>query len=1184
MCRAFKERGCTVVGVEVDPELAERARAYCDKVVVGDLDSLDLVETLGDERFDVVVCADILEHLRDPARTLFQVRSLLAPDGFVVASIPAITHVSVALELLKGNFDYRPLGLLDKTHARFFSKRGVIHLFERAGFWICELDRVYAAPHQMELAQPLTEFGPELLKYVSENDEAVTYQFIVKAKPFSQARELERLHSELEELRARVAELEPAVFAARESGLRMELEAARENLRDVVGARTQLAEELERVGSEAARLREELVSARAREATLIAELEAARRQLSEEAGQRGRLLAETDALARRLEDLNQRLSAADREMVSLRDRAAALIQANRSLRDELQRERGRRTSLEDEIAREKAISNALPEQLRQEMSLLRAELIEIIRQRPLLHRFARRLLRLAHKLSDLLSLPRHWLESVTQREYRPRLTPLYHLESRSDQSNVWRSTGNDPQLRLEPPLPWGWVEAKIRGSADPAAGFVMYVDRGSGFDELDARPLGLFGPEMAEVQVLLPFRRARAARLDPGSAPGIVRIDELVLKRVGLWRVAWRALQIYLSRQPTKNRRARLFRRILDLLLSGRILQLRQLAAKQLQYDIELRRDPYQVWLEQHRFTPRQLNLLRAEAKRFEYSPRISVLVPVYNADENWLRNCIESVLGQAYENWELCLADDASTLPYVRRLLGEYAKQDARIKCVFRERNGHISAATNSALRLATGEYIALLDQDDELSPDALFRVVELLNRHPDADLVYSDEDKIDESGRRHDPYFKPSWSPETLLAQMYVGHLAVYRRSLVEELGGFREGYDGSQDFDLALRVTERTNRVYHIPHVLYHWRAVPGSVAAGLNAKVYAYNAGQCALEDALRRRNLVGEVERYVAYPGRYVVHLRPDLNAKISIIIPTRDLAPVLDRCLRSVFERSTYPNFEVCVVDNGSRKRETLQLFRLWEERAGGRFRVVRQDIPFNFPRLVNAGVAATDGDLLLLLNNDTEVILPNWLDEMAGYAQRREIGAVGCKLLYPDGTVQHAGVILVAGVAGHSHKGYAADAPGYFGRLLTQINYAAVTGACLMIRRAVFDELGGFDEKLGVAFNDVDFCLRALRNGYRNVCLGHVTLIHHESKSRGYEDTREKQARFAAEIELMRKRWAFILDRDPYYSPHLDPVREDFSIAVRRLAGWRVGECCSGMALHLVHERQDIVLTSASS
>ena len=558
----------------------------------------------------------------------------------------------------------------------------------------------------------------------------------------------------------------------------------------------------------------------------------------------------------------------------------------------------------------------------------------------------------------------------------------------------------------------------------------------------------------------------------------------------------------------------------------------------------------YERWQQQHEPRAADYPRLKETLQLLPYKPLISVILPVYNTPEPFLRAAIDSVINQIYPHWELCIADDASTELHVQEILEDYLEQDPRIKAVFRPENGHISQNSNSALKLAGGEFIALLDHDDALRPEALYEVAFLLNQHPEADMIYTDEDKIDEFDQRHDPFFKPDWCPDSFLTRMYTCHLGIYRRSLVNQIGGFRMGYEGSQDYDLVLRLTEATDQIFHIPKVLYHWRVHHLSTASSSNSKPYAYIAAQKALSEALQRRGEPGTVEDVPDYLGVY--HLRYEIlkPGKVSIIIPTRDLAEMLEQCLSSIFTQTTYPDYEVILIDNGSVEAETHRLIQRWQEQEPQRFHCHRLDIPFNYSKLNNQGAAQATGDYLLFLNNDTEVITPDWLEAMVEQAQRPSVGAVGALLLYPDDRVQHAGVIVGIGpFAGHAFIQSPSTAPGYLGQLLTSSNYSAVTGACLMCRRAVFEAAGGFDEALVVALNDIDLCLKMRQQGYYNLFTPHAKLYHYESKSRGYEDSPKKQERYNQECEYARQKWQEIYEHDPCYSPHLTRAYCDYRI-----------------------------------
>lgn len=557
---------------------------------------------------------------------------------------------------------------------------------------------------------------------------------------------------------------------------------------------------------------------------------------------------------------------------------------------------------------------------------------------------------------------------------------------------------------------------------------------------------------------------------------------------------------------------------------------------------------PYVQWRAKHDLREADIERIRAMARVLPYRPLVSIVMATYDTPDAYLRAAIESVRAQAYDVWELCIADDASTDARVRATLDTYAAIDARIKIVKRPKNGHISEAMNSALAIATGEFVGFLDHDDLLTPDALFEMALVLCANPDADMIYSDEDKIDDSGQRSEPHFKPDWAPDSFLSRMYTCHFGVYRRTMAQAIGGFRIRFEGSQDHDFVLRLTETTQRIHHIPRVLYHWRIHGSSTAGAAEAKPYAAIAGQRAVQEAIERRGEPGIVERS-EIPGIYITRYTIRTSELVSVIVPTRDHGDDVDRCLTSIFANETYSNFEVVLVDNGSEDRASLATFERWARREA-RVRIERYDLPFNFSAINNFASNAASGTYLLFLNNDTEVISRDWMTALLEQAQRPSIGIVGGLLLYPDDTIQHAGVIVgLGGVAGHSQNGLHRDDPGYFGSVRAINNYSALTAACVMMRRTVFDEVGRFDETLAVAFNDVDLCLRVTAAGYRNVYLPHVKLYHYESKSRGAESTLEKRARFAREVALMERRWATRSAPDPYYNPHLSLTAPGYAI-----------------------------------
>jgi O-antigen biosynthesis protein len=570
---------------------------------------------------------------------------------------------------------------------------------------------------------------------------------------------------------------------------------------------------------------------------------------------------------------------------------------------------------------------------------------------------------------------------------------------------------------------------------------------------------------------------------------------------------------------------------------------------------------PYRAWIAKHnRFDHAARERLAARCRALAQPVRFSILMPTHNTPEPWLRAAIESVINQVYPHWQLCIADDGSVAPHVRGILDEYFRNDSRIVYSLRAKGGHISLATNSALELADGDWITFLDHDDELHPAALACLALEIAAHPDAELIYTDEDKIDTLGRRSSPYFKPDWNPDLLVGQNYVCHLAAYPAARLRALGGLRAGFEGCQDWDLVLRATEARSdaRVRHIPRALYHWRMIAGSTALQHRAKDYVTAAGERTLREHFLRVGISGvdlEANDSSHWRASYPV---PEPAPLVSILIPTRNQREYLQRCVESIRRLTDYPNHEIVIVDNQSDDAATRQLLQEWER--AGVARVIRFDAPFNYAALHNFAVPQCAGELVCLLNNDTEVITAGWLREMAGHALRPTVGAVGAMLLYPDDTIQHAGVVLgLGGVAEHPFLREPRQFRGQMSRLRVTQNLSAVTGACLMFRRSVYAEAGGLDEKnLAVAYNDIDFCLRLARLGYRNVWTPFAVLYHHESISRGSEDTEEKLARFRSEFEYMRKTWGPQLDHDPAYNPNLTLDQNDFGLsAAPRIDSW---------------------------
>ncbi|RPD87777.1 glycosyltransferase family 2 protein [Luteimonas sp. 100069] len=731
----------------------------------------------------------------------------------------------------------------------------------------------------------------------------------------------------------------------------------------------------------------------------------------------------------------------------------------------------------------------------------------------------------------------------------------------TDENPRWRATGSDPFFDARLPsenLQGGWyfVDIEVEVLRGRVHAPVLYPDYGRGYvveNESIAIPLHNARSGRYRIRRLVRFiAEVTGLRFDPTLLPGEFRILEFSLTRVDKGAAARSMLESLWDRCDGAGRVRLVGRTLMDLIQGPRRMAERLYAGYSAGATTNDLSD-YDVWLDFYdECTPEGIALALDSMPPLDSSPLFSVLLPTYNTDLRWLRACIESLQAQTYGHWELCIADDASPSPDVWELIQSFVVADSRIKAVRRESNGHIAAASNSALLLATGDYIALLDHDDALHPLALQWCALELERNPSWRMLFTDEDKIDEHGRRSDPYFKSDWNPDLFLSQNCVCHLGVYARDLVESIGGFRPGFDGAQDWDLALRATEKLthDQIGHIPKVLYHWRMIEGSTALAPGEKSYAHFAAMRAIQDHFDRTGVSAKVEEMPGYSGYYhIAHALPEQKPRVSLLIPTRDRVDLLRQCIDSILDRTNYDNYEIVVLDNGSIEAEThayLKRIALLPN-----VRVLDYDAPFNYSEINNFGALHSEGEIIGLLNNDIEVISRDWLTEMVSHAQRPEIGVVGAMLYYPNDTIQHAGVVLgIGGVAGHCYAGMPRGYPGDKHRAGLVQNVSAVTAACAIVRREVFEQVGGLDESLVVAFNDVDFCIRVRKAGYRNLWTPFAELYHHESASRGYENTPEKIARFKREEAFMKRRWGEVLDNDPYYNPNFSLVNAPYTLA----------------------------------
>lgn len=553
----------------------------------------------------------------------------------------------------------------------------------------------------------------------------------------------------------------------------------------------------------------------------------------------------------------------------------------------------------------------------------------------------------------------------------------------------------------------------------------------------------------------------------------------------------------------------------------------------------------YAKWIANNRLTEEEKEKQRN--KKFEYSPLISIVTPLFNTPKEYFLDYIKSIKNQTYSNWELCLVDASSkTLDYIDEII----KEDSRIKYKILEENRGISENSNEAIKMSKGEFIALVDHDDIIEENALFEVVEYINKFPETDFIYTDEDKFEENLRdRYFPFFKPDFSPDFLRSTNYICHLSIIKKSLIDEIGMFKKEFDGAQDYDLFLRASEKAKKICHIPKVLYHWRVHNSSTAQNMETKMYAIEAGRKAIQEHCNRIGLPiisVEVEKPL---GLYRVKYKLKENPLISIIIPNKDSVFYLKRAIKSIL-KSTYSNYEIIIVENNSKNKKTFKYYDIIQKNP--KIKVVKyNEKGFNFSRINNFAEKYAKGKYIVLLNNDIKVINENWLEEMLSICQREEVGIVGAKLLYKDKTVQHAGVVIgMGGIAGHVNRTIPDNLPGYYGRVKVINNYSAVTAACLMTKKELYEKVNGLDETLKVAFNDVDYCMKVRDLNKLVVYTPYARLYHYESKSRGYEDTPEKKKRFEGEIDLFEKKWNKQLKNgDPYFNINLDLYSEQCEI-----------------------------------
>lgn len=1206
---------CTIYGIDNNQKYLDNSNSSYDKLFNLDLDDCCLESLFKRDRFQYVIAADIVEHLRYPEKLIKQLKNIVDPNGQIILSIPNVSYIGVVAELLNGQFQYREYGILDDTHVRFYTRCSIQQLIADCGLNTLSIEPIYQPVHKTEFSALSLETIPhDLRQFIGNRRDAFCYQYIVCAQVKA----------------ANDPELPPN-NVCNSSNAKLELLGFSMQLYwrngDEPYCETQSNTQLGHYGKDRQVLVFDLPECSLDELYLRLDFPDIESLLTVHEicllDLNGRILWQPDHVAQGFtEDIRHNMYIV--QNTTLANRAECVITGNdpySELQFDLRKMVNRKAplqfriildwpklvdyshiadSINQQIASEaKQVQTLLGQtremnaKLKEDMDCLDREYTSCQSENIQLKEEVERLKgeysfyqsknnqfinQWSNSISWKITAPLRMLSAFVRRlnavlrKQTFSFKPVFFsgLEKSSSGGFVWRSNSSDPQIILQMeaaktfPSGWGRLDIDI-DILQHMARSKLYFDLGQGYSE--ARAIKFILPLQNTNPLLVKFpRNIRNLRFDPADTAIAFNLNSFHFTPLSVGQVflqkTTEIINSHSSNYSVYGFYNKLIRSLEKRGLRGTIKKLRSLYAMPAVDDNHMR------WMSRfYTFSRNDQIAIERHLDELVYQPTISIVMPVYNTQEQWLRAAIESVLGQAYGNWQLCIADDASDQSHIKRVLAEYESSDKRIEVVYRTENGHISAASNTALGMARGEFVAFLDHDDELTADALYEIVVSLNKNPDAKIVYSDEDKIDGNGILSSPHFKSDWNLDLFYGQNYLCHLVAIKRDLVNRVGGFRVGYEGAQDYDLLLRCSAQLqdHEIHHIPRILYHWRAVPGSTALDLDEKDYATQAGINALKDLFKTKNTQVKVKQGL-WPTSYRVTFPiPNPSPKVSIIIPSRDGYELLNTCVKSILHKTRYQNYEIVIVDNGSRCTRTLDFFRQCANHK--MVRVLSYTKEFNFSAINNFAAKSCSGEILLLLNNDTEVISENWLEEMVSHACRPEVGAVGAKLYFRDTKLQHGGVILGLGedgVAGHSHKGSHRNDIGYFGRLVLTQNLSAVTAACMAVRKDLYLKMGGLNENsLAVAFNDVDFCLRLYQAGYINVWTPHAELYHYESASRGYEDQPEKKARFNLEKQYMHKTWGEMLANDPYYNPNLSNEFEDFSVACvpRREAAWKYSE-----------------------
>lgn len=1088
MSRVLKEKcGCAVVGVEIDPRWAEEARPYCERVIVGDLEQLDFAEALGEDRFDVILCADVLEHLRDPWRVLAEVRTYLKPGGEVVISVPNAAFHGLLAELCDGKFSYRPKGMLDETHLRFFTRHELELLVLSSGLIPDAWDQVLLGAEHSEFAQAWEKLTPQAQQALRTTPDGEIYQLILRAhvpakgdwdgylrvwedRAALEARRrvemegsLAAREGEIAAMKQHIAALEQEV-AARGNAIREKAQALREREGKSEAERTEFDRYVQRLWASLTSLRsKEMLTAQA--------------------------LARQSAVT---QSLRQQLAVKDAESAGL---AVRFAEQENNLRGVLGSRSWRITG-----------------PLRALIRLLRGgEEIAVPSSVPFVAQPA-----MVESSLPAVRSPLDGLKCTTYQEFLACFRPCDDL---TDEVR-WAMRAQIDAMKLQPDIA---VRFSLLGLDDELFQRAFDAVRYQLYPRWE---LYVVDGEFASKAQLAAVREAMAG---DGRIRLLLEKSPSLGKEVTPPRDIERDFTYVLT--PATIPAELTFYRLAFFLAKHSYVQSDQATPE----------ERYTRWMDRYGDLARaEIRLLKSAEQALPACPLISVIMPVYNTPEKWLRQAIESVRGQFYRNWELCIADDCSPEKHVRAVLDEYRAKDERIKVAYGDKNLGVAGASNVALHLASGDFVVLMDHDDVIEKLALYRVAESIVLDA-PDMLYSDEAVVDEDNKKVlGMVFRPAFSKEFLRAHPYIVHMAGFRREFLLELGGFDDSLRISHDYDLMLRASERARAIVHIPEALYRWRTHKTSTGHAKLEEVTA--ASLKILERHLERCGDKAEArpaEFFNYYDIRYP--LQPGL--KVAIVIPTKNHGELVRQCIDSIVRTVKQVAFEIVLIDHDSDDATSLEYFR----QVATKHKVLNYSGPFNFSSINNFAISQLDGSYshYLFCNNDIEAVENGWLERMVELGQQTDVGVVGAKLFYPDRQmIQHAGVVVgMNGIAGHAGQfmgRIGADGnpeKGYLGRLIAAHEQMAVTAACMLVRRDAFELVHGYDEELAVGFGDTDLCLRIFQAGYRVLYCPHAELVHHESYTRG-KSTRDPHPEDSARF---KKKWAEVLENgDPYYNPNV--------------------------------------------